>query len=89
MDMRTGELYKTVKEARAAGVPDEYLVEIERLQKAREDASQRSLKATMRRRGKDVGDFVRVTKGPFKGRVYERLHGQVIRRRDLEDQKKK
>ena len=45
--MRTGDLYQSVDAARAAGVPDEHIAEVE-------------------------AEVVRVTSGPFKGRVYRR-----------------
>ncbi len=90
MDIRTGKLYPDIAAALADGVPKRDAVELERLRRA--DASDATLKRTLERSGKEFVNLVRVTKGPFKGRVYERLTGQVRRRRDLEkrgDQEKR
>lgn len=61
MDMRNGDMYRSFDEARAAGVPDDYIVKVE-------------------------PEIVRVTNGPFKGRVYQRnaRTRQLERRHDLE-----
>jgi hypothetical protein len=53
MDMRNGDIYPDLAAARAAGVPEEAIAEVEALDKG-------------------LGELVRVTKGPFKGRIYER-----------------
>ena len=61
MDMRTGELYESREAAKAAGVPDEFLAEVE-----------------------VVPTIVRVTTGPFKGRVYQRTKDGLRRLRSQE-----
>jgi len=59
MDMRNGDLHPSLEAALAAGVPREYLAEVE-------------------------PEIVRVTSGPFKGRVYQRTRTGLERRIDLE-----
>lgn len=58
MDMRNGAVYESVEAAKAAGVPNEHIAEVESL--------------------------VRVTSGPFKGRVYQRTVSGLRRLKRLE-----
>jgi len=76
MDLRTGRIYATRAQAIADGVSPDMAVEIEKV-RMKQEAADAALGT--------VAELVRVTSGPFKGRVYERLNGGGCkRRRDLE-----
>lgn len=72
MDLRTGDLYASLAAGRAAGVPDDVLVEVTAFG------------------GDEAVDpaLIRITSGPFKGRVYQRTGKGLVRIRHLESSKR-